>query len=96
MLASLWRLARHALAVYVRYGICVLYVIERGFVIVARTMYNMLACVLVYALCRYQRGAWMFAEMLINFYFGKLLHYLYVLFIGKIMPNFSRDDHKLF
>jgi hypothetical protein len=36
-------------------------------------------------------GAWMFAEMLINFYFGKLLHYPYVLFIGKVMPNFSGD-----
>jgi hypothetical protein len=42
------------------------------------------------------RGAWMFAEMLINFCFGKLLHYPYVLFIGKVMPNFSGDDHKLF
>jgi hypothetical protein len=37
------------------------------------------------------RGAWMFAEMLINFCFGKLLHYPYVLFIGKVMPNFSGD-----
>jgi hypothetical protein len=42
------------------------------------------------------RGAWMFAEMLINFCFGKVLHYPYVLFIGKVMPNFSGDDHKLF
>jgi hypothetical protein len=96
MLAFLWRPARHALAVYVRYGICVLYVIERGFVIVAQTMYDMLACMLVYALCRYQCGAWIFAEMLINFCFGKLLHYPYVLFIGKVMPNFFSDDHKLF
>jgi hypothetical protein len=37
------------------------------------------------------RGAWMFAEMLINFCFGKLLHYPYVLFIEKVMPNFSGD-----
>jgi hypothetical protein len=36
-------------------------------------------------------GAWMFAKILINFYFGKLLHYPYVLFIGKVMPNFSGD-----
>jgi hypothetical protein len=35
----------------------------------------------------------MFAKMLINFCFGKLLHYPYVLFIGKVMPNFSGDDH---
>jgi hypothetical protein len=70
-------------------------VIERGFVIVARTMYDMFACMLVYALCRYRCGPWMFAKMLIN-YFGKLLHYPYVLFIGKVMPNFSDDDHKLF
>jgi hypothetical protein len=33
----------------------------------------------------------MFAEMLINFCFGKLLHYPYILFIGKVMPNFSGD-----
>jgi hypothetical protein len=41
-------------------------------------------------------GAWMFAEMLINFCFRKLLYYPYVLFIGKVMPNFFGDDHKLF
>jgi hypothetical protein len=96
VLACLWRPTRHALAVYVRYGICVLYVIERGFVVVARTMYDMFACMLAYALCRYRCGAWIFAEMLINFCFGKLLHYPYDIFIGKVMPNFSGDDHKLF
>jgi hypothetical protein len=42
------------------------------------------------------RGAWMFAEMLINFCFGKLLHYPYVLFIGKVMPKNFSDEHKLF
>jgi hypothetical protein len=30
--------------------------------------------------------------MLINFHFGKILHYPYVLFLGEVMPNFS-DDH---
>jgi hypothetical protein len=29
--------------------------IERGFVVVARTMYNKFACMLVYGLCRYRR-----------------------------------------
>jgi hypothetical protein len=38
-----------------------------------------------------RRGAWIFAEMLINFCFGKLLHYPYVLFLGEVMPNFSGD-----
>ena len=33
----------------------------------------------------------MFAEMLIHFRFGKFLHYPYVLFLGKVMPNFSGD-----
>jgi hypothetical protein len=58
------------------YGICVLYVIERG----------MDACVWFVQVPA--RGAWMFAEMLINFCFDKLLHYPYVLFIGKVMLNF--------
>ena len=31
------------------------------------------------------------AEMLINFRFGKFLHYPYVLFLGEVMPNFSGD-----
>ena len=33
-------------------------------------------------------GAWMFAEMLIHFHFGKLLHYPYVLLKGEVMPIF--------
>jgi hypothetical protein len=33
----------------------------------------------------------MFAEMLINFRFGKFLHYPYVLFLGEVMSNFSGD-----
>jgi hypothetical protein len=72
-----------------------LYVIERGFVVVARTMYDMFACMLWFVQVP-ARGAWMFAEMLINFCFGKLLHYPYVLFTGNVIPNFSGDDHKLF
>ena len=35
----------------------------------------------------------MFAEMLIHFHFGKLLHYPYVLLIGEVMPNFFDDVH---
>ena len=38
-------------------------------------------------------GAWMFAEMLIHFHFGKLLHYPYVLLIREVMPNFFGDVH---
>jgi hypothetical protein len=56
------------------YGICVLYVIEMGM-----DAYVWFVQVLA-------RGAWMFAEMLINFYFGKLFPA-----IGKVMPNFSGD-----
>jgi hypothetical protein len=59
----------------------VLYVIERGFVVVAQMTYDMFACMLVYALCRYRCGAWMFAEMLINFCFSKLLHYPYMSYL---------------
>ena len=36
----------------------------------------------------------MFAEMLIHFCFGKFLHYSYVLFIGKVMPNFCMHGSK--
>jgi hypothetical protein len=43
------------------------------------------------ACCLLRRGAWMFAEILINFRFGKFLHYPYVLFLGEVMPNFSGD-----
>jgi hypothetical protein len=43
------------------------------------------------ACCLLQRGAGMFAKMLINFRFGKFLHYPYVLFLGEVMPNFSGD-----
>jgi hypothetical protein len=43
------------------------------------------------ACCFLRRGAWMFAEMLINFRFGKFLYYPYVLFLGEVMPNFSGD-----
>jgi hypothetical protein len=43
------------------------------------------------ACCLLRRGAWMFAKMLINFRFGKFLHYPYVLFLGEVMPNFSGD-----
>ena len=38
--------------------------------------------------CAGRRGAWMFAEMLIHFHFGKFLHYPYVLVLGEVMPNF--------
>jgi hypothetical protein len=43
------------------------------------------------ACCLLWRSAWMFTEMLINFRFGKFLHYPYVLFLGEVMPNFSGD-----
>src|SRR3954471_2384722 len=39
--------------------------------------------------CLCRRGAWMFAEMLIHFRFGKFLHHPYVLVLGEVMPNFS-------
>ena len=42
---------------------------------------------------RGRRGAWMFAEMLIHFHFGKILHCPYVLLIGEVMTNFSGDVH---
>ena len=42
---------------------------------------------------RGRRRAWMFAEMLIHFHFGKLLHYPYVLLMGEVMPNFFGDGH---
>ena len=41
--------------------------------------------------CLRRRGAWMFAEMLIHFRFGKFLHYPYVLLLGEVMPHFSGD-----
>ena len=47
---------------------------------------------LVFA-CLSRCGAWMFAKMLIHFHFGKFLHHPYVLLLGKVMPNFSGDDH---
>jgi hypothetical protein len=43
------------------------------------------------ACCLLQCGAWMFAEMLINFHFSKFLHYPYILFLGDVMLNFSGD-----
>jgi hypothetical protein len=45
----------------------------------------------VRACCLLPRGAWMFAKMLINFRFGKFLHYPYVLFLGEVMLSFSGD-----
>ena len=40
-------------------------------------------------LCVCRCGAWMFAETLIHFRFGKFLHYPYVLPLVEVMPNFS-------
>jgi hypothetical protein len=55
---------------------------------------NYLAIIIIINYTPAISGAWMFAEMLINFGCSKLLHYPYVLFIGKVMQIFFSDDHK--
>ena len=45
-------------------------------------------CMLLPFVALRRRGAWMFAEMLIHFHFGKFLHHPYVLLLGEVMPNF--------
>jgi hypothetical protein len=53
----------------------------------------MFACEETFCYCLRWHGAWMFVKMLIRFHCGKLLHYQYALFLGKVMPNFSATIH---
>ena len=72
-------------------GVCLADVYVKAGLFVACCSRMMLACMLVYALC-VQVPVWcMFAEMLIHFCFGKLLHHPYALFTGKVMPKFSGE-----
>ena len=52
---------------------------------------NICMCEKSFCCCLGRRGAWMFAEMLIHFRFGKFFHHPYVIVLGEVMPNFSGD-----